>query len=97
MVGGLESPEDASPERIDLPMIEELSTRGVRVVGCEGRGAEVSSMPTYKAAGVPTVDNADGPAGRLSVVLALAGADGHFGVKDTADSFLPEIPAAGSP
>jgi len=96
-VGGYTSPNEAAPERIDLPMIESLTGLGVRVVACEGRSAAVSCIPLYKTKGVPTVDNADTLGGRLSVVLALAGADGNFGVKDTRDAFLPEIPAPGSP
>jgi len=91
-VGGMDAPSDAAPERIDLPMIQQLTELGVRVVGCEAQNAGVSCIPIYKAAGAPTVDDADTAAGRLAVVLALAGADGHFGVKDSADSFLPEIP-----
>jgi hypothetical protein len=39
------------------------------------------------------VDHADTPAGRLAIVLALTGADGNYGLKETADSFLPPIPA----
>jgi hypothetical protein len=92
IVGGMASPSEASPERIDLPMIQELTAAGLRVVGCEPREAPVSAIPTYKAAGVPTVDNADTPAGRLAVVLALEASDGHYGTKETADSFLPPIP-----
>lgn len=92
IVGGLPSASEGAPDRIDLAMIEELTQLGVRVVGAEPREAAVSVMPIYNAAGIPTVDNADTAAGRLSVVLALAGADGHFGVKDTAESFLPPIP-----
>ncbi|HUU54805.1 MAG TPA: copper transporter [Armatimonadota bacterium] len=91
MVGGMSAPSDAAPERIDLPMIQELAAAHLRVVGCEPREAPISAIPTYKAAGVPTVDNADTPAGRLAVVLSLAGADGHYGIKETADSFLPPI------
>ncbi|UCC68218.1 MAG: copper transporter [Armatimonadota bacterium] len=90
-VGGLNSPQDAAPERIDLPMIEELTGLGVRVVGCEARDASISCIPLYKTKDIATVDNADTPAGRLAIVLALAGADGHFGVKDTRDRFLPDI------
>jgi hypothetical protein len=97
VVGGLDSPGDASSERIDLPMIQELTGLGVRVVGCEPRDKPVSCIPLYKAAGIPTVDSADYPAGRLAVVLAIAGTDGHFGVKETADSFLPQIPPAATP
>lgn len=93
LVGGPATPQDASPERIDLPMIEEFARLGIRVVGCEPREAPISCVPLYKAKGITTVDNADTTAGRLAIVLALAGGDGHFGVKETADRFLPEIPA----
>lgn len=92
LVGGPDVQQDASPERIDLPMIEEFTRLGVRVVGCERHDATISCIPLYKAKGIPTIDNADTLAGRLSIVLALAGTDGHFGVKDTADRFIPDIP-----
>lgn len=92
LVGGPREPAAASPERIDLPIIEELVRQGVRVVGCEARDSPLSCIALYKAKGIPTVDNADTLAGRLAIVLALAGADGHFGVSETADRFLPEIP-----
>lgn len=91
IVGGLSSAEDAAPERIDLPMIEELTGRGLRVVGCEARDTPISCIPLYKTKQIPTVDDADTPAGRLAIVLALAGADGHFGVKDTSDRLIPDI------
>jgi len=77
-------------------MIEELTGLGVRVVGCEPRDAAISCIPLYKTKDIPTVDNADSLAGRLAIVLALAGADGHFGVKDTCDRFVPDIPLQGS-
>ncbi len=94
VVGGMGSPSAAAPERVDLPMIQELTSAGLRVVGAEPKTAEISVIPIYKAAGVPTVDHADTPAGRLAIVLALAGADGDYGLKETADdSFLPPIPA----
>jgi cell division protein FtsB len=95
LVGGLQAASDAAVERVDVPLIEELTKSGVRVVGCEAHTAPVSCMPLYKAKAISTVDNADTPAGRLAVVLALAGAEGHFGAKETADRFLPPIPPAG--
>jgi hypothetical protein len=97
LVGGYGSSQEAAPERIDLPMIEKLTSLGVRVVGCEAREAPISCIPLYKTKGIPTVDDADTLAGRLSVVLALAGADGNFGVKDTRDYFLPKIPLSSGP
>jgi hypothetical protein len=95
LVGGLGSPSDAAVERIDVPLIEEFTKLGVRVVGCEASTARVSCIPLYEAKAISTVDNADAPAGRLAVVLTLAGADGHFGEKETANRFLPPIPPAG--
>jgi hypothetical protein len=94
VVGGADHPEDIAPERIDLPLIRKLVELGVRVVGVEAKGAAVSVIPLYKAAGIPTVDNADTQAGRLSTVVLLSGEDGHYGVKDTADSFIPPISQA---
>jgi hypothetical protein len=95
IIGGADDESDIAPERIDLPLIRELSRKGLRVVGAEPKEVKVSVIPVYRAAGVPTVDDADTLAGRLSVVLLLAGGEGHYGVKDTADHFLPVIPAAG--
>jgi hypothetical protein len=92
LVGGPGSSLEASPERIDLPMIEEFGRLGVRVVGCEPSNASVSCIPLYRAKGIPTVDNADTLPGQLAIVLALAGADGHFGVSSTADRLIPDIP-----
>ncbi len=97
MVGGAASMEDIAPERIDLPFIQKLTGLGVRVVGVEAKEAAVSVVSLYKAAGIPTVDNADTAAGRLSTVITLAGEDGHYGVKDTADSFLAPIPQPATP
>ena len=96
LVGGSDAVSVTSLERIDLPLIEEFSGLGIRVVGCEARDAPVSCVSLYKSKGIPTVDNADTVAGRLSVVLALTGVDGHFGVKETADRLLPDIPPAAS-
>ena len=97
LVGGYGSLQEAAPERIDVPMVAKLTSLGVRVVGCEARGTAISCIPLYKTNGIPTVDNADTLAGRLSIVLALAGAEGSFGVKDTSDRFLPEIPPPTGP
>lgn len=91
LVGGMSRAADASPDQIDAPLIAELKRLGVRVVGCEARGATLSCIPVYKAQGIPTVDHVDTLAGRLAVIFALGGADGNFGVKETADRLLPAI------
>ncbi len=95
LVGGMSQSADASLDQIDAPLIAELTRLGVRVVGCEARTAKLSCIPIYKAQGIPTVDNVDTAAGRLAVILALDGVEGHFGVKETADRLVPDLHAAG--
>jgi len=95
VVGGMGPSDDASPERIDLPLIGELLRLGIRVVGCESSRSSRSSIPLYKSKGISTVDNADTLAGRMSVVLCMAGATGNFGVKDTADRTWPALSPTG--
>lgn len=95
IVGGADAAGEVLPEQIDVPLIGELQRLGARVVGCETGAAKLSCIPHYKARGITTVDNVDRLSGRLAVVLALAGAQGHFGTKDTADDLLPDIPPYG--
>ena len=40
---------------------------------------------------ISSVDNVDLPAGRVSLVYALAGAQGSFGVKEGSDRLLPDL------
>jgi hypothetical protein len=91
LIGGKATENDARPENIDLPLIEELERLGMRVVAGEESQAKFSCIPAYRGQGVPTVDNVDTLAGRLALVRALEGASGHFGVKDTADRLLPPL------
>ena len=39
----------------------------------------------------PTVDSIDLISGKVALVFALLGAEGNFGIKDSADSLLPEL------
>jgi hypothetical protein len=67
-----------------------------RAAGVETREADPSQIPWYRDRGLSTVDNVDDTAGRASLVFVLAGAEGDYGVKDTADALLPNV-AGGAP
>lgn len=65
---------------------------GIRAVASETDGEDDLSSVGYWARYVPaTVDNIDMASGRLSAILALAGADGHFGLRRGAERPIPEI------
>lgn len=63
----------------------------LRVVAAEPEGGASSAVEPLRSRNIPTVDNIDTAAGQLSVVLALAGADGHFGSKPGATRPVPPL------
>ena len=63
----------------------------VPVVGVEEISTDPSQIPWYTEHGLASVDNVNAIPGRASLVYTLSGeADGAYGVKDTADAFIPD-------
>lgn len=89
VIGGSKTPGVNLSEQIDTPLIQELQKADVVVVGCEPAHVEDSYIKTYRKIGVATVDNADRASGQVALVCALSGEMGHFGIKQTAEKFLP--------
>jgi hypothetical protein len=81
----------------DVPefrVVEAARGEGVRVVVAEPEDTVVSAVDVVRQRyGVPTVDNIDSAAGRISALLALAGEDGQFGSKPGASRPLPALPS----
>jgi hypothetical protein len=60
-------------------------------VAVERSDAGESSIPFFEPFPVATVDSVDLVSGRVALVFTLLGADGSFGIKDSAQSLLPEL------
>ena len=60
------------------------------VVGVETTGTKPSQVGWYRDHGMASVDDVDQLPGRAALVFALAGADGAFGTKSSADALLPK-------
>jgi hypothetical protein len=88
IVGGANS-ESQKLEVLEGSLIQELKTQGVTVVGCEPIDAKVSSIPTYQKERISTIDNIDRAAGQVALAFALSGEKNDYGVKKTANRFLP--------
>jgi hypothetical protein len=84
---------DGQSKTFESAIIQGLRDAGVPIVGVERGDTDPSQIPYYVDAGLSTVDDTDQPAGHIALVLALAGAEGNFGFKGTADAPLP--PASG--
>jgi hypothetical protein len=87
---------DPDEKRSDgLEELEQGMIRGLRatrdpLVGVEELDTDPSQIPFYNDRLRASVDAVDSPGGRIALVLALAGARGNFGYKETADEPLPE-------
>lgn len=88
--------ELSEEDRANSIALESGLTRGIAetaptAVAVEGSDAAESSVPFFSGFDVATVDSVDLVSGRVAMVFALLGADGAFGIKESADSLLPEL------
>lgn len=87
----LDAAERASVGRLEAGLVDGLLASGADVVGVETTAAETSSIPFFEATGIASVDDVNLVAGQVAMVFSLLGAQGSFGVKDTADRLLPDL------
>lgn len=77
----------------EAAMFEVWTEAGIRVVAAEPSTTVRTEVPLFQDAGIPSVDNADLPAGRAAVIeCAATGCEGAYGTKPTASDVFP--PAA---
>jgi hypothetical protein len=67
-----------------------LSKNNGTVVGVETTNTDPSQVGWYRDHDLASVDDIDQLPGRAALVFALAGADGAFGTKSSADGLLPK-------
>jgi hypothetical protein len=82
--------------RFEDGLLAGVAAVGVPAVGVELSTTEPSQVPWFKGRKISSVDDLDASAGQAALLYALAGNSGDFGVKSTADSLLPSVPASSS-
>jgi hypothetical protein len=85
---------DVAHLAIEEGLAEGLRRSGVPVVGVEQSSTDASQVSWYVDRGMSSVDSIDLPGGRIALALALAGAEGSFGIKKTAQDPLPRAAGA---
>jgi hypothetical protein len=92
-----DQPQDMGPvqrstaARIESALLGGVTATRTAAVGVEATDAEPSSISFFQSNDLASVDDIDQSAGKLATVLALAGAEGSFGVKGSADQLLPDL------
>ena len=83
--------EEAATEAFTEGLVRGLGAGPGAAVAVEGTEAPESFVPLFSGFEVSTVDDIDLTAGKVAMVFALLGAEGNFGIKESADSLLPEL------
>ncbi len=78
-------------DALDRAIVEGASSTRARLVGVEVTGTDPSTVSYLRDLNLTTVDNLDQPSGKVSLVFALNGAEGAFGVKGESTRLLPEL------
>jgi hypothetical protein len=92
---GMGPVQRSTANQLETAMLAGMTATRVPVVGVESTSTEPSSISFFQSNGLTTVDDIDNTAGQLALVLSIAGAEGSFGVKSSADRLLPELVAPG--
>jgi hypothetical protein len=87
---GVKEREDSRARAIEAAMLDELSKRTIAVVGVEATSTDPSQIQRYKSLNLSSSDSVDKAAGRIALVFTLAGAQGNYGLKSSAQKPLPD-------
>ena len=87
------SPDAVNSDAFEGGLVAGLAADGAQVVGAESTDTSPSQIAWFRTHRVSSVDDLDQVAGRGALVFVLAGANGTFGIKDTAQALLPSAAA----
>lgn len=91
LIGGSAKKEEDYFKKFDQVMIKAWQKAGLNVYGVEDSDTAVSYMRYYQNAHLSTVDNIDTVYGQVSLVMAMYGYPGQYGIKETAEAFIPPL------
>jgi hypothetical protein len=92
---GMGPVQRSTANQLETSLLSGVTATRVPTVGVESTTTEPSSVSFFQSNNLSSVDDIDTTAGRLALVYALAGAEGSFGVKSSADRLLPDLLAPG--
>ncbi len=96
-VGELDEEDAANTGALEGGLVRGVAESGVTAVAVERSDASESAIPFFAPFGIATVDSVDLVSGKAALVFALLGAEGSFGIKDSANSLLPELLSPSGP
>lgn len=96
IAGGSLEDEEERIDKLDRTIVRVSREKDVGIAGIEKEDVSYSYIEKYKKFNISTIDNIDTTMGKVSLVLAMEGRPGHYGIKGTAEDLIPnlELPVA---
>lgn len=92
ITGGSQDEKSSRLEELDRQVIDVFQSANIPVYGVEETTAGYSYIDFYqKQRLAATVDNIDTIPGKLALILSIDGHPGHYGIKPSAQQFLPDF------
>jgi hypothetical protein len=91
----LSAEDRANSDALERGLANGVAESGATGVAVERSDAADSQIAFFEPLDIATVDDVDLTSGKVALVFALLGAKGSFGIKDSADSLLPELLISG--
>lgn len=79
-------------DSFDTALIDKLNNDSMKIYGVEQYSAVYSYMEQYGQRDITTIDNIELSLGQVSLVFAMAGEPGNYGMKTTAKKLMPTLP-----
>jgi hypothetical protein len=92
IVGGANNFSNCFVDDFDSGLIESFIRSNVKVFGVVAVQVNYSYIGIFQQYNITTVDNIDKSPGQVSLILAMEGEAGNYGIKATAQKFMPTIP-----
>jgi Tfp pilus assembly PilM family ATPase len=92
LLGGTNNLAGFFAASFDHTLIESLAQQGLKIFGVENSKVTYSYMEEYQKDKISTIDNVDLSPGQISLVYAMEGEPGDYGIKVTAKKFMPSLP-----
>ncbi|MDD2620922.1 MAG: copper transporter [Syntrophomonadaceae bacterium] len=92
VLGGTNNVSSNFSASFDHALIGALSKEEIKIFGVEKSDTVYSYMAEYQKNNMSTIDNVNLSPGQISLVYAMEGEPGHYGIKATAKQFMPSLP-----
>ncbi len=79
-------------DSFDIALIDKLNSDSIKTYGVEQYSAVYSYMEQYGQKDITTIDNIELSLGQISLIFAMTGEPGNYGMKTTAKKLMPTLP-----